>query len=88
MDTKDNVRRLNGIVARLDQSIKELQEIGYGETVALLQMVRLDLFSRMHGISADELDALLFVARSEHEIAGNAVPPLKPKRRPAAVRAR
>lgn len=74
---KEDARKLNQIVTRLDQMIEELKGMGYGETVALMQMVRLDLFSRMHGISADELDALLFVARSEQHLTGGGEPPPK-----------
>jgi hypothetical protein len=52
------------LVLRMNQMISDLSAAGLKETAALQRMVHIDLVSRIHGISPEELDMLLFVAES------------------------
>lgn len=48
---------------QLAQIIETVTAKGLTETAALLRMVKLDLKTRANGITTDELEALIYVAR-------------------------
>ena len=65
---EETAQRLQEIVAVLDQEIAALRALGLHETAMMLGIAKLDLQTRIHGISDDELRALtnaLEVRRSE-----------------------
>jgi hypothetical protein len=62
--TKDVARRLEQIVAALDDQIKTVRACGFADTAILLASAKLDLQAKIHGISDEELRALSDLLRA------------------------
>jgi hypothetical protein len=62
MDIESELKRT---IQSLDEHIKAIRALGFEDSARLLQIVRLDLQMKLHGISHEELRAL-------SEAAGNA----------------
>lgn len=56
----------------LDENIAAAVKANLHETAALLHMAKLDLLTRIHGISEEEMDNFLFVAKTCAAIARDA----------------
>ena len=56
------------LIAELDRIIVAVTEAGLKETAGLLRMARIDLLTRIHGISEEEFDTLLFLMRKGREL--------------------
>ncbi len=54
--TKDEAARLQAIVDATDQHIAELRSSGLQETAKIFAVAKLDLQTKLHGISDEELD--------------------------------
>lgn len=80
---------LQAIENKLSSCIADAVAEGLNETAALLHMARLDLLTRMHGITQEEFDAFLCTAREVAEVMRqtkskrDAVLGALPKRRPS-----
>jgi hypothetical protein len=48
---------LRAIVSALDEHIKVLRSVGLDETAKIFAIAKLDLMTRLHGISDEELEA-------------------------------
>lgn len=64
----DQRNALEMLTRTVENCIQEATLSGLEETAALLRMVKLDLITRLHGITGEELDALQFVLESELRI--------------------
>lgn len=62
-DLNPAVQNLQDIEKKLEFFIAETAAAGLHDTVALLQMARLDLLTKMHGITEEELEVLLCTAK-------------------------
>jgi hypothetical protein len=56
------------LIAELDRIILAVTEAGLKETAGLLRMARIDLLTRIHGITEEEFDTLLFLTRKGREL--------------------
>ena len=56
------------LIAELDKIIVAVSEAGLKETAGLLRMARIDFLTRIHGITEEEFDTLLFLVRKEREL--------------------
>jgi|GEM_PF-7033452 hypothetical protein len=65
---KPDTPEFEHLVTRMRDMISDLSDAGLKETAALVRMAHIDLISRVHGISQEELDTLLFVARSGQQM--------------------
>jgi hypothetical protein len=73
------------LIKTLDGFIAEVAASNLCETVALLQIARIDLVARAKGISEDDLDAVLFAVESELRVTDYIDPRgLKKRRRKVA----
>jgi len=58
-DIDQAAQNLQAIEKKLEICIAETMSAGLSDTAALLQVARLDLLTKIHGISEDELEVLL-----------------------------
>jgi mevalonate kinase len=63
-----NRHKFDGLIAQLDDIIADVAAADLKETALLLRMAQIDLVTRTNNITQEELDALLFVARSGKEL--------------------
>ena len=54
----DTAKRLEEIVAVLDEHIAVLRDLGFSDSAMILRIAKLDLQTKIHGISEGELRAL------------------------------
>jgi hypothetical protein len=77
---------LDKLVEMLDNVIAKIGAAGFGETVALLNIARLDLVLRANNFSEDDLEAFLSALRGEQRLADHLPSPnLKTRRRKQTV---
>jgi hypothetical protein len=55
--TKETAARLQAIIDATDQHITELRSFGLHDTAEILAVAKLDLQTKLHGISDEELEA-------------------------------
>ena len=55
--TKDKAARLQAIIDATDQHIAELRSFGLHDTAKIFAVAKLDLQTKLHGISDEELQA-------------------------------
>jgi hypothetical protein len=55
--TRDTAARLQAIIDATDQYITELRTFGLHETARIFAVAKLDLQTKLHGISDEELEA-------------------------------
>jgi hypothetical protein len=65
---------LDQLIEALDDVIAKITSAGFGETVALLNIARLDLVLRANGFSEDDLEAFLSALEENQRLADHATP--------------
>jgi hypothetical protein len=70
--------RLSDIVAALDAHVRDVRRLGLKQTALLLDMAKLDLQMRIHGITDVELDELCKAVERHGDDVPNASPTASP----------
>jgi len=65
MMTKDKAARLQAIIDATDRHIAELRSFGLHDTAEIFAVAKLDLQTRLHGISDEELEAFCRFLRAK-----------------------
>lgn len=71
----DQHSSLELLIRMVENCIHEANAAGLTETSALLRMVKLDVITRLHGITDEELEALQFVLEGELRLYEHINPP-------------
>jgi hypothetical protein len=69
---EDMSGRLQAIVSAVENHIKVLRAFGFDETAGIFAMAKLDLQTKLHGISDHELDAFCEALESAADVAREA----------------
>lgn len=62
---EDRTHALEQLIADVENCIRSAENANYRETAALLRIAKIDLITRVNGISGEELEAFLFALESE-----------------------
>jgi hypothetical protein len=68
--TKDTAARLQTIIDAIDQYITELRLLELNDSAKILAVAKLDLQTKLHGISDAELQAFCQVLESQDRLGG------------------
>ena len=73
------------LMAAIGGCIRDATAAHLNETAAFLRMAQIDLITRVHGISEEELEVFLFALESEQRIADHITPPELMARKAASL---